>query len=76
MSLASVAVGTAVLRKSTVWARRAMGLGVGKRMKKVWGELVGYRPSNEGVLLRPSFKCNDWARSCENSCVKNSCVKK
>jgi hypothetical protein len=26
-----------------------MPLGVGKRMKKVWGRLVGYRPSNEGV---------------------------
>jgi hypothetical protein len=30
-----------------------MPLGVGKRMQKVWGEYVGFRPSNEGVLLRP-----------------------
>jgi hypothetical protein len=30
-----------------------MPLGVGKRIKKVWGELVQYRPSNEGVSLRP-----------------------
>jgi hypothetical protein len=26
------------------------------RVQKVWGELVGYRPSNEGVLLRPSLE--------------------
>ena len=30
-----------------------MPLGVGKRIKKVWGRLVGCRPSNEGVSLRP-----------------------
>ena len=30
-----------------------MPLGVGKRIKKVWGELVQYRLSNEGVLLQP-----------------------
>jgi hypothetical protein len=31
-----------------VLTRRAMRLGVGKRMKKVWRELVGCRPRNEG----------------------------
>ena len=28
-------------------------MGVGKRIKKVWGELVQYRPSNDSVFLRP-----------------------
>ena len=45
-----------------------MGLGVGKRMQKVWGELVGYRPSNEGVLLRPSLEIK--TSSCVNLCVE------
>ena len=31
-----------------VLTRRAMRLGVGKRMKKVWRELVGCRLRNEG----------------------------
>jgi hypothetical protein len=41
MSLASVDVEKAVRDQSTVQARRAMRLGVRKRMKKVWRELVG-----------------------------------
>ena len=30
-----------------------MPLGVGRRVQKVWGQLVACRPNNEGVLLRP-----------------------
>jgi hypothetical protein len=30
-----------------------MPLGVGKRMQKDWGRLVGCRPSNEDISLRP-----------------------
>jgi len=56
MSQMSVVVGKAVVDQSAVRARRAMPLGVGIRVQKVWGELVGYRPSNEGVLLRPSLR--------------------
>jgi hypothetical protein len=56
MSQMSVVVGKAVVDQSAVRARRPMPLGVGMRVQKVWGELVGYRPSNEGVLLRPSLE--------------------
>ena len=30
-----------------------MPLGVGRRVQKVWDQLVACRPKNEGVLLRP-----------------------
>jgi hypothetical protein len=53
MSLASVAVAKAVEHQSTARARRAVPLDVGRTVQKVRVQLVVYRPSNEGVLLRP-----------------------